>query len=1301
MPDELKRLTEILGTFRGDSQSFYETGGLKAMSDLADEALALIASVRRATGRTPVQASLIAYALQQPAEADMSGNLLRASLDFWLKLGPPGWVLAIEYLRRNIIPFNLLEPVLAALPQDLLLILLHQYARQTRPMDQAFVQWCDAALTTPRTWDVDAAMRFLAVLHRWGHTATIQARETLARAKIPAALAVRAASGTTEASVAIRALTALGDTAATPLLVDALSTATAKTLPPLLDALALLPPQPGAPRSLGPLLKHADPGIRLRVLHALIAQQSPRLDAVFEFLIKHCPTERTAIYPRILLLDPVSHARLYNRFPAKSRNVLGAVLFALIAQALPDVTAAGLRATLKSGRIRAEADDPAVEAAKAFYQRYRAERHFLKAPPASPVAPREQRQAKKKGGLFGGKKADKGNEVFRKALEVPFTVEELDVSGYDVSGFDVGKVTFKAPLFRDARLKQMSFKNAEFSKASFDGCGLMDIVFDTCRFDKTSFAGAALENVAFINCTFKKTDFSGAFFDTSPFSECQAARCRFAQTGWRSSRLEACLFRDAPFSDAVFEDCGLSGVRLECVDLTGSQWRHCALGGAECVDCAVDEASFEGINMRETTFDGSSCHGARFLDMAPDHPVLMQAVLDYQDAALRAAAANGLPQPPAWTRTPAGAAMAQAVVNYWIANRDLARREQTMLANNHRRTSMALATLGQQKSEFYRMLPHLLQCNAFERTHATDKNYPLCRVHGYEPGYSLLDSGRSHLPGFSLAPPPTSGPRVEAIYTIGSVGSIAMTDASDLDYWVCVHPDDATPDVLAQLQDKLVRISQWADTVFDLETTFFVMNMEAVRRNDFGFSDKESSGSAQALLLKEEFYRTALKVCGGNLAWWLAPPGADDAEYARRLDLAANAPGGLGERTTNMGNMASIPPGEFFGASLWQLVKAFKSPFKSIMKFGLLEKYVAGKEGDTMLLCDRIKVNLMAGRPSLFGIDPYAVLFKEVRDYYATGGMQQAAQLMNLAFLFKLGDRASSLDRTDEHTLRKRKLLGEFFGSDNGATQEQIDRVLKRQGFAEMLKLGDQVNAFMVTTYGRVQQSLKDRKIEVKINPTDLTKMGRKLFAAFSRRTHKVERIPFVNPVKGGFQELQFMAEKAPGKKAVWIVKGLPPRVPSRRENYVEVRRDTNLPYLLGWIMANKIFNPKALIDVDKTMAPVSAQDVTQLLPALYDFFPAKLFDVDLDETLKEERVTRAFLALNLLSDRGQNSVRDVAILFTNNWGELFCMHVPVKDDIIRRDPRKFLAQHVKLDVADCELAHSVPHRSKCPRLPM
>ena len=91
---------------------------------------------------------------------------------------------------------------------------------------------------------------------------------------------------------------------------------------------------------------------------------------------------------------------------------------------------------------------------------------------------------------------------------------------------------------------------------------------------------------------------------------------------------------------------------------------------------------------------------------------------------------------------------------------------------------------------------------------------------------------------------------ISSLVLMGSIGTIAQTDESDFDYWVCVDGKQCSPEALTLLQQKLSAIESWAEQQFDIEVHFFLSEIDKVKQNDFGVADGESAGSAQALFLK-------------------------------------------------------------------------------------------------------------------------------------------------------------------------------------------------------------------------------------------------------------------------------------------------------------------------------------------------------------------------------------------------------------------------------------------------------------------
>jgi len=127
---------------------------------------------------------------------------------------------------------------------------------------------------------------------------------------------------------------------------------------------------------------------------------------------------------------------------------------------------------------------------------------------------------------------------------------------------------------------------------------------------------------------------------------------------------------------------------------------------------------------------------------------------------------------------------------------------------------------------------------------------------------------------------------IHSIFLMGSVGTIAHSEKSDFDIWIC-HRPDLNAEQKEALRNKCTGIETWADSV-GLEVHFFLMDADKFREGTVVELSSESSGSTQHHLLLEEFYRTGLLVAGRYPAWWLVPPD-QEANYDQ---VVARLPGG-------------------------------------------------------------------------------------------------------------------------------------------------------------------------------------------------------------------------------------------------------------------------------------------------------------------------------------------------------------------------------------------------------------------------
>jgi len=450
------------------------------------------------------------------------------------------------------------------------------------------------------------------------------------------------------------------------------------------------------------------------------------------------------------------------------------------------------------------------------------------------------------------------------------------------------------------------------------------------------------------------------------------------------------------------------------------------------------------------------------------------------------------------------------------------------------------------------------------------------------------------------------------------------------------------------------------------------------------------------MLLKEEFYRTGILIAGKEPAWWVLPPGIGEDEYGRRVEALARRQDVGESRILDMGYVRRIPPDEFFGASLWQIVKGLKSPFKSVLKFGLLERYMAGAGKGHNLLCERIKENLFMGRTAPWEIDPYALLFREVSDFYRSTGDEKAVKLVRTAFLLKSRIDEKQDPESQDHEWDE-DLARPFFVY---ASPDKGD-ILSKWGFNRLVRMGSLLNDYMIGTYKKISRGASKDPAAAKISPEDMTKLGRRIFSTLGRKQDKVERLPLLIGGRKLFSEYHLSFDKQGTKPAVWRLLGKPQRVDGKSGPMAEVRSGHDPVPIMAWMIANELYAPHLPVHLAKAAGPVSLADVTDLLRSLFEFFPPdKAFDTPMEEMLNPEAAVRLFFVVNFLTMRELPDITEAHIIYTTNWGEMFCRRVKVEGPEIQNQPHKFAAGVLPHEIGgDLEMSYYMPPRSKAPKL--
>ncbi|MCE3251020.1 MAG: adenylate cyclase [Cellvibrio sp.] len=575
--------------------------------------------------------------------------------------------------------------------------------------------------------------------------------------------------------------------------------------------------------------------------------------------------------------------------------------------------------------------------------------------------------------------------------------------------------------------------------------------------------------------------------------------------------------------------------------------------------------------------------------------------------------------------------------------------KQRFLDLNQLRHQRTCAALPERQQNFLKVLPLLFHVNHPMLPGYISHSTP-AGVYRYLPDSEELRLAKNFARSFQYNRDLTEkNPAIDALFIMGSVGTIAQSDSSDLDVWVC-HSLDDTYFFLPELERKCQLISQWAAQQIHLEAHFFLMRSdEFSSRRSQSFSS-EASGSAQHYLLLDEFYRTALWLAGKIPLWWFIPASQEQnyAIYREKL---------LGKRflkhedVIDFGGLPYIPANEFIGAGIWQLYKAIESPYKSVLKLLLLEVYAsteaeAGAHNTTITseevytqfslyqdnltqpanhqehperpaelgnsinsepLALNFKRTIYAQDPDADALDPYVMVYRHIEQYLQKHNQLQRLDLVRRCFYFKVNKPLSRTSRQPNKSWQRKlleQLVKEWHWSshqlhmlDNRAYWKAPHVIIERALLVNELN----------QSYRLLSELSKRQQNDIAISSDELVILGRKLHAAFERKAGKIE---WINPgISRDLSEdnLCFIREKNHSGESWQVVRGSQNDLALRNIDVEPIKRSRNLVELMLWCHANEILASHTKIDIVGKQFSLSANQKQLLIQALQQWLPVPL----------------------------------------------------------------------------------------------
>lgn len=502
---------------------------------------------------------------------------------------------------------------------------------------------------------------------------------------------------------------------------------------------------------------------------------------------------------------------------------------------------------------------------------------------------------------------------------------------------------------------------------------------------------------------------------------------------------------------------------------------------------------------------------------------------------------------------------------------------------------------------------------------------------------------------------------IQMLAVMGSIGTVAYNKKSDFDYWVCVDKTSVSAEQFSNFLLKVEAIQKWASRELDVPVHLFVNDIESIKNNIFAEDEEEAFGSTVGAVLKDEFFRSSIIIAGKIPFWWVMPTFVRD-DYDQ---FYSRLPQEMKENDfVDLGNLYEISKEDFLGSALFQIIKSLGNPFKSIIKLGVLEKYLFGEESS--LLSQKIKINVLRGAIDDTLLDSYLFMFREVFDYYSKTISDPALlDILKLNLYLKADPQISRYAGVkDQKNIPYKVKAMLVYVKEWKWTMKEIKDLdnFDNWDFNKVMDFWDRVTKFMLMSYQNISQQLPRLNLQTKVSESDFMLLSRKIKTHFRREKEKIdqlitfkdtpgESILYVEPVNQGVQNSEWRLYK---------------RDRSESDAFVAttIKTDSNLLKLLAWAAFNKIYDPSyTRLNLQSGYTRINQNSVIELLNQISGFFSS-----DKTKIKNEYYLSESFRLLNMIiinfNVENADAIKTIHHLYFTSWGESFIREYHSENDL-------------------------------------
>lgn len=611
--------------------------------------------------------------------------------------------------------------------------------------------------------------------------------------------------------------------------------------------------------------------------------------------------------------------------------------------------------------------------------------------------------------------------------------------------------------------------------------------------------------------------------------------------------------------------------------------------------------------------------------------------------------------------------------------------KERFFAVNKKRLARTREDMGIREQEFLELLPFFFHSNHPLLPGYVAKDAP-AGIPDYNPSNLAIQLSKRMAKSFTYKKRAYRKYDIHAIYLMGSTGTIAYSDKSDLDIWIC-YDSELNREQVELLANKAQAIESWARRL-EVDANIFLVDPQEFKQGLHGPLSKESSGSALHYLLLEEFYRTSVLIAGRYPVWWLVPPDKE-SEYDAYVEDIKLKRYIHSKEHIDLGGLQNIHAEEFYGATLWLLYKGINSPYKSVLKILLMEAYASEYPGID-LLGTIYKRAVYEGEKDADLLDPYVMMLHKVESYLQHNQQYERLQLARESFYFKVNEPLSQDKPGKPHWRRQR--LAELVAGWQWTPAQLY--TLDTHNEWKIRKVTEERRK-LITELTQSYRFLSDfaRNYAGSMNlirQSDLNVLGRKLYAAFERKAGKIE-ILYKGITENLLEShLSFHRRVGEDGRDYWLAFS---GVVTEAEASVAapLKRTYNVMELLCWCYFNKLVDRNTVVALYTQGGDLNEKELHYIVEHMEKLLPHSIFnDSDIYDLRQAPRIASMATFINvgtdpfsrhskngnhLASDRTdalkyggrlENLAIVIDFVIVTTWQEVLTLHYSGVDGLIR-----------------------------------